>query len=180
MSFTFGRGALFASVVALAAVTSGAFAQPASPPPPPASGSAGEHHHHFDPAKMREHMAEHLRAVLQLQPSQDAALNAFLDAMKPPQGMREHHDHDMAAHQALTTPERLDKMAARMDERRARFNQTAAAIKQFYAQLSPAQQKAFDALPFGRARGEGRGGWGHGRPGGMGGHEMGPDEQPHG
>ncbi|HTX51510.1 MAG TPA: hypothetical protein VME40_19205, partial [Caulobacteraceae bacterium] len=95
MNSTFGRGALFASVIALAAVTGGAFAQPA-PPPPPAADAAGPAHHHFDPAKMRERMAEHLRAVLQLQPGQDAALDAFLDAMKPPEGMREHHNQNMA------------------------------------------------------------------------------------
>lgn len=181
MNSTFGRGALLASVIALAAVTGSAIAQPAPPPPP--ADAAGPAHHHFDPAKMREHMAEHLRAVLQLQPGQDAALNAFLDAMKPPEGMREHHDQDMASEQALTTPERLDRMAARMDERRARFNQIAAATKQFYAQLTPAQQKAFDSLPLGHEHGD-KGHWGHGGPegrhGGMGGHEMGPDDQPHG
>jgi hypothetical protein len=177
MNLSIGRGALLASVIALAAVTGSAIAQPA-PPPPPAADAAGPHHHHFDPAKMREHMAEHLRAVLQLQPGQDAALSAFLDAMKPPEGM--HHDHDMAAQQDLTTPERLDKMAARMDEHRARFNQVAAATRQFYAQLTPAQQKAFDSLPFGHKGGGEGGRWGHGQHGGMGGHEMGPDDQPHG
>jgi hypothetical protein len=179
MKLSIGRGALLASVFALA-VTGGAIAQPASPPPPPAADAAGPHHHHFDPAKMREHMADHLRAVLQLQPGQDAALNAFLDSVKPPDAMREHHDHDAATHQALTTPERLDKMAARMDERRARFNQVAAATKQFYAQLTPAQQKAFDSLPLGHEHGDKGGRWGHGQHGGMGGHEMGPDDQPHG
>ncbi|HTX51165.1 MAG TPA: Spy/CpxP family protein refolding chaperone, partial [Caulobacteraceae bacterium] len=82
--------------------------------------------------------------------------------------------------QALTTPERLDKMAARMDERRARFNRVAAATKQFYAQLTPAQQKAFDSLRLGHEHGGGGGRWGHGPHGGMGGHEMGPGDQPHG
>jgi len=180
MKSSIGRGALFASVLALTAIAGGVVAQPA-PPPPPAADAAGPHHHHFDPAKMREHMADHLRAVLQLQPGQDAALGAFLDAMKPPEGM--HHDHDMAAHQALTTPERLDKMAARMDERRARFNQVAAATRQFYAQLTPSQQKAFDSLPLGHEHGDKGGRWGQGGPGGhggMGGREMGPDDQPHG
>ena len=57
--------------------------QYAAPPRPDAEA------HHWDPAQMRAHIADHLRAVLQLQPSQDAALNAFLDALKPPAG-----DHD--------------------------------------------------------------------------------------
>jgi len=181
MNSTFGRGAIVASALALVALAGSASAQPAAPPPPPPADQAGPHQHHFDPAKMREHMAAHLRAVLQLQPSQDAALDAFLDALKPPEGLHEHRDHDMAGRQTLTTPERLDKMAARMDERRARFNQVAAATKQFYAQLTPSQQKAFDSLPFGREHG-GRGSWGHGGPGGHRGmgDQMGPDDQPHG
>ena len=51
--------------------------------------------------------------------------------------------------QNLTTPQRLDRMAARMAERQQRFAQHAAAVKQFYAQLTPAQQKAFDAMHHG-------------------------------
>jgi hypothetical protein len=57
-------------------------------------------------------------------------------------------------------------MRAAMSERQAKFDQHAAAVKRFYAQLTPAQQKAFDAM---RPMGGHRGGMG----GGMGGHRMG-------
>jgi hypothetical protein len=187
MKSILGRGALAVSAIAVIGLAGYAYAQPAPPPPTANDAAAGEHHHHHDPAQMRQHMADHLRAVLQLQPSQDGALNAFLDSMKPPEGAREHHDHDgdLANGASLTTPERLDKMAARMDEHRARFNQMAAATKQFYAQLSPTQQKAFDSLPMGHEHGDrgGEGGhWGHGEgrggpPHGPGDEGMGPDGQ---
>jgi len=181
MSLSTLRLALAAGVVAPFALATASFAQPASPA---ASSAPAAGRQRPDPAEMRARMADRLRAQLQLQPGQDAALNAFLDALKPP-GDKMHGER--GADQQLTTPERLDKMLARMDERRARFAQMAAATKQFYAALTPAQQKAFDALHAGGMRG-GHGGmdgrW-SGRDGGWdgdrgGSREMGPGEQPHG
>jgi hypothetical protein len=134
-----------------------------------------------DPAQFRARLADRLRAILQLQPTQEGALTAFLDALKPPAGDRDSMRGDRGADERLTTPARLDKMLARMDARRNRFAQMASATKTFYAQLSPAQQWAFDAsMPVGRGMGGGRGddhrGWrGDGRDGP---HEMGPDGSP--
>jgi len=158
-------------------------------PPPPADGM--QHHdgmkHHWDPAQRRAMMAERLTAILQLQPNQQPALNAFLDSMQPPAGEREgmEHEHGMGEH--LTTPERLDRMEKRLDRMRARFEAHAAAVKAFYAQLTPSQQRAFDDLApmlmhhFGRHGGDGghrmmdgHHGWG-GED-----HGMGPDGSPHG
>jgi hypothetical protein len=65
---------------------------------------------------------------------------------------------------SLTTPQRLDRAQARMAERQQQFARRAEATKRFYAQLSPAQQRAFDALH------QGRGGHGHGGRHGHGGH----------
>ena len=47
----------------------------------------------------------------------------------------------------MTTPQRLDEMAARMADRQARFQKVAAATKTFYAALSPEQRKVFDEMP---------------------------------
>jgi hypothetical protein len=54
----------------------------------------------------------------------------------------------------LNAPQRLDKMLAMADMRRAKLAERAHAVKAFYAQLSPEQQSAFDAeaMP-GRHRG---------------------------
>ncbi|HEX5378809.1 MAG TPA: Spy/CpxP family protein refolding chaperone [Phenylobacterium sp.] len=146
-------------------------AQPASPPPGAMSGvrDAGPHgkmgggmgHERHDPAAM----ATHLRAALQLTPAQEPALNAFVAAMKPPEGMRDQRRMERGEMATMTTPQRLDRMKARMDDHRARFEQHAAAVKRFYAQLTPAQQKAFDTLHAGHRGGHGMGGRGMGGPG---------------
>lgn len=138
-------------------------AQPAPPGPPPA-GERGMRMQR-DPAQMTERRAQHLRDVLQLRADQEGALKAFLDAQRPPEGDRRGR-RPGADGQALTTPQKLDRAKARMTEAQARFDTRAAAIRRFYGQLSPAQQKAFDALPMGGRMAM--------RRGGPGGH-MGPD-----
>jgi protein CpxP len=161
--------------------------------PAAAPAAAGMHHHWddhapVDPAARRAHMAEHLTAVLQLQPSQQAALAAFLDSMKPPENMatgdmkdRMDHARDEAEH--MPAPERMDKMLAHVDEMRAHLAAHAAAVKQFYAQLSPSQQKAFDDLAPMMMRhmgGEHHGMMDHHHDGDGPGHEMGPGGPPPG
>jgi len=176
-SVTSFRLVLIAGLAAPMIFATAAFAQPA---PQPGGQPAAEMRRRPDPAEMRARMADRLRAVLQLQPSQETALNAFLDALKPPAGERDRMRQDRAADERLTTPARLDKMLARMDARRTRFAQVASATKTFYAQLSPAQQRDFDAsMPvrgMGGGRGDDHGAWrGRDRDGP---HEMGPDGPP--
>jgi hypothetical protein len=105
--------------------------------------------HMDDPAEQArraERHAQHLRDALQLRPDQEPALTAFVASMKPAAGamahMRADHDED----QTLTTPQRLDRMLAHLDQARAMMVAHADAVKRFYAALSPAQQKAFDAM----------------------------------
>lgn len=192
------RLGLLAGLVLPLGLATASFAQPPAPPAPPPAADDGMHHHdhHGDPAQHRAHMAEHLRSVLQLTSAQDGALNAFLDAMKPPGGDMDHHGdgdmdhHDHDADQHLTTPARLDKMLAHFDEMRTRMVAKADAVKTFYAQLSAPQQLAFDSLApmmMGRGGHEGRGdGDGGGHDGmhhhGEGGDDraMGPDGPPQG
>jgi hypothetical protein len=185
------RLGLLAGLVLPLGLATASFAQPpAGPPPAPAADDGMHHHHdhHGDPAQRRAHMAEHLRTVLQLTSAQDGALDAFLDSMKPPGGDMDHHGdadhHD--ADQHLTTPARLDKMLAHFDEMRARMVAHAAAVKTFYAQLTPTQQLAFDSLaPMMMGRG-GHGGDDRGGHDGMhhhgdgDGRAMGPDGPPQG
>ncbi len=167
---SFRRGALVAGSVLCLAVAGLAAAQPA--PPTPDAGAPG--HHHGDPAARQAKRAERMAEALQLRPEQQGALNAFLDAVKRPGGMHDHMRGDQDQGETLTTPQRLDKMLARMDEMHARLVTRVQATKTFYAQLSPEQQKAFDAMGggFGRHDHGDRHGDGHG-PGGPDGH--GPD-----
>ncbi|WP_374573884.1 Spy/CpxP family protein refolding chaperone [Phenylobacterium sp.] len=96
---------------------------------------------------MMAQRTERLRQVLQLRPDQEGAFNTFIAAMKPPKDARQAMRAERQEMASLTTPQRLDRMKAMMAQRQARFDQRAAATKRFYAQLTPAQQKAFDALP---------------------------------
>ena len=123
---------------ALSVMAAGAtFAQQA-----PAAEKPAAMKRQHDPA---EH-AQRLRAALQLTPAQEPALQAFIAAAAQHRGDRAGRRQDRQEMQTLTTPQRLDRMAARQAERQQRFAQHAAAVKQFYAQLTPAQQKAFDAM----------------------------------
>lgn len=95
-------------------------------------------------AKRAAHLAA-LKTKLKLTAAQEPAWNTFAEASRtgPHPGvdrgaMREDFEK-------LSTPERLDRMQAMAEVRRARMAERAAAIKAFYAQLTPEQQKVFDA-----------------------------------
>lgn len=142
----------------------------AQQPPLPANAmpghgdKAGRHDgmRHADPVEHAARRAEHLRTVLQLRPDQEAALKAFLGDHQPPAGERGKFRERRGEMAKMTTPQRLDAQKARMAEHQARFEQHAAATKRFYAQLSPAQQKTFDALGPRGGRGMRGHGGGHG------------------
>ena len=99
-------------------------------------------------AMMHDHMVAHAKAmhdILGIRPDQEAAWQAFTASMVPPSHPdMDHHGDEHGA--SLTTPERLDHMAAMMSEHQAAFQRHAEAVKRFYAVLTPQQQKAFDAM----------------------------------
>jgi len=151
MKLTLPKAALLAGALTVSAGAI-AFAAPPAPGGPPRMERPGpdgpRHHRRHDPAKR----AEHLRDVLQLTSQQEPALQAFLASMTPKDRsdrMRTRPAPDAAP---MTTPERLDRQAARMAERQQAFAQRASATKTFYAQLTGPQRKAFDALHGGRDR----------------------------
>lgn len=99
--------------------------------------------------RMQQHRAQRLTALkdkLQLSAQQQSAWTSYTSAVQPPAPPK---PEDRAARRAefekLTTPERIDRMQARHAERSAMFAKRADATKAFYAQLTPAQQKTFDA-----------------------------------
>ncbi|HEY3697341.1 Spy/CpxP family protein refolding chaperone [Phenylobacterium sp.] len=161
MKPTLLRGLAIAGALAVTAAAGVSLAQQASASPPPAARQGWDRGERPDPAAMAQRHAQRLRDVLQLRPNQEPALTALMDAMKPPEGMRDRMRAEREAMQGLTTPERLDRMRDRMTRRQAEFDRRAMAIKRFYAQLAPGQQKAFDAMAP--------------TDGGMGGHREGKD-----
>lgn len=120
-------------------------------------GCEARHAHHAH-AKGEEHAAKRmseLKEKLKLKPGQEAAWNTFANASQP--GLRPAGGDRKAMRgefEKLNTPQRLDKMLAMTDMRRAKLAERVQATKAFYAQLSPEQQGVFDAeaMP-GRHRG---------------------------
>ncbi|MBV9995960.1 MAG: Spy/CpxP family protein refolding chaperone [Caulobacteraceae bacterium] len=136
-------GALCLAIAAAAAI-----AEPAAPPAPSASASQAPDRTAWpDPAQMRAEKARRLSDILQLRPDQQGALNAFMETATPPDEA-ERHRMGMGRwdDEGLTAPRRADRMIAHLDEMRTRLAARAQALKTFYAQLTPSQQRAFDAV----------------------------------
>lgn len=111
--------------------------------------------------KMAAFHARHQQRLhdrLKLTAQQEAAWKTFTEKTKPDLAKRQAAREELAT---LATPARLDRMLALMKEGEARMAERAAAVKEFYAQLTPEQQKLFDqhAMP--------RPGKRHGRDGKM-------------
>lgn len=90
-------------------------------------------------------MTEHLRAILQLRPNQDAALQAYVAAARP--GERHVERIDVRGRQEGTTTERLARMEEGLARQQAQTRAFIDATRRFYDQLDPAQKRAFDEMP---------------------------------
>ena len=138
-----------ATVFAALAMPAGA-QTPAAPVAATTSAAAerpdrGPGHHPRDHAAHEKRMAEKaqkLQTALQLTDAQKAGWNSYREAIKPaPHGKR----MDRESFAKLTTPQRIDHMQQQRAERNAQADRRAQATKTFYATLTPAQQKTFDA-----------------------------------
>jgi hypothetical protein len=99
-----------------------------------------EERHHMD-------QAEHLRTMLQLKPGQEAALTAYLAAVKPAHHIETVVEMSNHGEAAKTTPQRLAEMETRLAEQTAQGKARIEATRKFYDQLEPSQKKVFDELP---------------------------------
>ncbi len=136
-----------ALVAALAGIAAPSFAQPG-----PGAGSGPMAQQMRGPSAMtpeqrQQFMAKRMEAFkqkLQLTPAQEPAWTSFVQSMQP--GPRANHARlDMQGMDKLTTPERIDRMRAMGAQRMAEMDRRGDAVKDFYAQLTQAQQKTFDA-----------------------------------
>ncbi len=132
---------LLAGVAILLTSAGAGLAQNQYGPPPGPPGPNGE-----PPAQTPESQAARLRATLRLRPDQEAALQAFIRANATTPGAIDRMRRQEESAASLPTPRRLDFMLARMDEMRGLMVTRMAATKRFYAELTPSQQRAFDAL----------------------------------
>lgn len=102
---------------------------------------------------LRAQRLDALKDKLRLKPEQETAWQAFVQAlpgMGPMDREARRATRDELA--GLDTPQRLDRMLARAEQRRVHMTQRAQAVKQLYAHLDAEQRKVFDAqaLPFPR------------------------------
>lgn len=120
------------------------FAAQGDQAPDAPKGPAKEMHHKRDEGKFKEHMAKRqaeLHDKLKLTPAQEPAWKTFAASMTPPEhGTRP----DRAEWDKLSAPERMEKMLAKMKEHEAKMADRLAAMKTFYAVLTPEQQKIFN------------------------------------
>lgn len=105
-------------------------------------GSAEMHAKHREHMKERmERRAKALHDKLKLTAEQEGAWTKFAEAMKPQVPPTTAERARMAG---MTAPERMDAMMARMKEAEVRMSARTSAVKEFYAVLTPEQQKTFD------------------------------------
>jgi Spy/CpxP family protein refolding chaperone len=103
--------------------------------------------------KRMEERQTQLKTALKLNANQEAAWSQYQQAMKPPAAPAAMADR--AEWSKLTTPQRLEKMQAMHAERQKQMAQHVQATQQFYAALTPEQQKVFDTQQNHGKRGHG-------------------------
>ncbi|MBV7542601.1 Spy/CpxP family protein refolding chaperone [Acidovorax sp. sic0104] len=175
MAFQLPRRLAATAVLAALALPVLAQQAPASPSANPAAASTaapegrharhgserGDHHQRHE-----AHRAKRLAALkdqLKLTSAQEPAWNTFTAAMQPGERPARLDRKDL---DKLTTPERIDRMRALRAQHAAEADRRGEATKAFYAALTPAQQKTFDAHPPRHHRGaHGDGEGRHGRGG---------------
>lgn len=125
--------------------------------------------HKPDPARMQEKMGEffamqqaRVHYQLKLTAAQEPAWNTYQAAIKPvmPAGPRP----DMKAWMAMPAPDRMAKMIEMGKQHIATEESHLAALRTFYATLTPEQKKAFDHSMMGGHH-HGHHGFGHGEGG---------------
>lgn len=82
-----------------------------------------------------------LHAKLKLNAGQEAAWNAYVAKLRPGEPPQR---PDRAEIEKLSAPERMDRMLGFMQDNQKRMAERAAATKEFYAVLTPEQQKIFN------------------------------------
>ena len=132
-------------------------------PPAPEQGGPGRvamqgTHQERHGGDFKERMARRqavLHDKLKLTGSQEAAWKTYVAAATPPAPPAR---PDRAQWEKMSAPERMERMMTRMKEREGHMATHLAAMKTFYATLSPLQQQIFDDNV-----GRGMGGHRHGR-----------------
>ena len=130
-----------ATVGLILAIAGPGLAQGYYGPPPGPPGANGQ-----PPPSSPADQARELRTALKLRPDQEPGLQAFINAVTPTAAEQARMRQAPPNESRMTTPQRLDAMMSHMDEMRTIMTARVQATKAFYGQLSPDQQRAFDAM----------------------------------
>ena len=149
------------AALALVGGATAASAQPAPSAPRSAPAARGDMQARMEAE--RQQRLSSLHTVLRLRPNQEGAWQAFVRDTTMDRAEWGDPRQQMDAMRTMTTPQRLDMMVQHMDQHAAAFRKRADATKAFYAQLSPEQQKSFDAAEELGDRGHGGRRGAHGR-----------------
>ncbi len=154
---------LISGFIAAAALSTAAFAAAPNAEPKGAEQGAmqGMHKEHHG-ANYKERIAARQVALhdkLKLTGNQEAAWKTYVAAATPAARPAR---PDRAAWEKMSAPDRMEKMMTMMKEREGHMGTHLAAMKTFYATLSPLQQQIFNDNVGGGMRHHGHG-RGHGR-----------------
>lgn len=122
----------------------------------PAAGTRGADGRHAPTpeqiAKFEQRRAKHEAALhdkLKITAAQEGAWKAFIGKLTPPRTTGAVPTRlGKGEWSKLTAPERMDRRLDMMKKMEARLTERSAATKEFYAVLSPEQQKVFDQAMF--------------------------------
>lgn len=89
-----------------------------------------------------------LHDSLNLSERQESAWRAYVAAVGADPQTEARHRNASQMMQSLTTPRRIDLIEAEMQADMLAMRRQGAAVKAFYAQLSPGQQHTFDTLTY--------------------------------
>jgi protein CpxP len=89
-----------------------------------------------------------LHDSLHLSAAQEAAWKAYAAAIAPDTTLAARRHAAGAMMSTLSTPRRIDLINAEMEADMASMRRQGEAVKAFYAQLSPDQQKVFDSVTY--------------------------------
>ena len=153
---------MISGFIAAAALATAVHAAPAAPEQAnPDRGAMQGMHHGRDGGDFKERIARRQAALhdkLKLTGDQEAAWKTYISAATPTARPAR---PDRAQWEKMSAPERMERMMTMMKEREGRMATHLAAMKTFYATLSPLQQQIFNDNVGGGMRGH-RHGRGHG------------------
>lgn len=134
---------LAAASVALALTAGAALAQPYGYPPQ-GYGSQGYGSQGYGSSGGQQGELARLHAALHITAAQEDAWRAFVAANGPDPQAQARERSAQAMLPTLTSPQRVDLSIAAMQADLETMRQRGAALKAFYATLTPDQQKTFD------------------------------------